>query len=107
IEEQLERRYDDFHQKRTELQQHVYLRDLQERNEVLFYRLMRAHVAEMMPLVYTPVVGEACQRFSRIYRKPRGLFLGYEHRDRLDELLANRPYRDVDVIVATDGERVL
>jgi malate dehydrogenase (oxaloacetate-decarboxylating) len=107
IDEQLQRRYADFHQKRTELQQHVYLRDLQDRNEVLFYRLMRAHIAEMMPLVYTPVVGEACALFSRIYRKPRGLFLSYEHRDRLDALLDNRPYRDVGVIVVTDGERIL
>jgi malate dehydrogenase (oxaloacetate-decarboxylating) len=107
LDEQLARRYDDFGAKRTELQQHVYLRDLQDRNEVLFYRLMSAHVAEMMPLIYTPTVGEACQHFSRIYRKPRGLFLSYEHRDRLDDLLANRPYRDVDVIVVTDGERIL
>ena len=60
IEEQLDRRYDDFQEKRTELQQHVYLRDLQDRNEVLFYALMRAHIAEMMPLIYTPVVGAAC-----------------------------------------------
>ncbi|MDR3634936.1 MAG: NAD-dependent malic enzyme [Isosphaeraceae bacterium] len=107
LEEQLARRYEDFRQKRTELQQHVYLRDLQDRNEVLFYRLMHTHVAEMMPLIYTPVVGEACQLFSRIYRKPRGLFLSYEHRHNLDALLANRPYRDVDVIVVTDGERIL
>ena len=107
IEEQLQRRYEDFRQKRTELQQHVYLRDLQDRNEVLFYRLMRTHVAEMMPIIYTPVVGEACQLFSRIYRKPRGLFLSYEDRGQLEAVLSNRLYRDVDVIVATDGERIL
>lgn len=107
IEEQIERRLGDFRQKRTELQQHVYLRDLQDRNEVLFYALMRSHIAEMMPLIYTPVVGEACQHFSHIYRKPRGLFLAYEHRDRIEALLANRPFRGVDVIVVTDGERIL
>jgi malate dehydrogenase (oxaloacetate-decarboxylating) len=107
IEEQLDRRYRDFQQRRTDLQQHVYLRDLQDRNEVLFYRLMRDHIAEMMPLIYTPVVGEACQLFSRIYRKPRGLFLSYENRGELDAILANRPFREVDVIVATDGERIL
>jgi malate dehydrogenase (oxaloacetate-decarboxylating) len=107
LEEQLERRYADFQQKRTELQQHIYLRDLQDRNEVLFYRLLLDHVAEMLPLIYTPVVGEACQYFSRIFRKPRGLYLSHRHRDRLDTLLANRPYRDVDVIVVTDGERIL
>jgi len=107
IDEQLERRYRDFQQKRTELQQHIYLRDLQDRNEVLFYRLMSDHIAEMMPLIYTPVVGEACQHFSKIYRKPRGLFLSYEHRHEIDTILENRPYRDVDVIVVTDGERIL
>jgi malate dehydrogenase (oxaloacetate-decarboxylating) len=105
IEEQLERRYQDFAAKRSDLQQHVYLRDLQDRNEVLFYALMRAHIAEMMPLVYTPVVGEACAHFSRIYRKPRGLFLSY--RDEIDAILQNRLYREVDVIVVTDGERIL
>jgi malate dehydrogenase (oxaloacetate-decarboxylating) len=107
LEEQLERRYDDFQEKRTALQQHVYLRDLQDRNEVLFYALMHAHIAEMMPLIYTPVVGEACAHFSRIYRKPRGLFISYEHRGDVDAILANRPFAAVDVIVVTDGERIL
>jgi malate dehydrogenase (oxaloacetate-decarboxylating) len=107
LEEQLTRRYDDFREKRSPLQQHVYLRDLQDRNEVLFYALMRAHIAEMMPLVYTPVVGEACAHFSRIYRKPRGLFVSYEHRDEMDTILANRLFAAVDVIVVTDGERIL
>jgi malate dehydrogenase (oxaloacetate-decarboxylating) len=107
ISEQLARRYDDFRRQGTDLHRHVYLRALQDRNEVLFYRLMADHVAEMMPLIYTPTVGEACRLFSRIYCKPRGLFLGYEHRDRLDDLLANRPFRDVDVVVVTDGERIL
>ena len=107
IDEQLERRYRDFLEKRTELQQHVYLRDLQDRNEVLFYRLLAGHIAEMMPLIYTPVVGEACRHFSRIYRRPRGLFLSAERRDELEAILDNRPFREVDVIVVTDGERIL
>lgn len=107
IEEQLDRRYRDFSEKRTELQQHVYLRDLQDRNEVLFYRLLRDHLNEMMPLIYTPVVGEACRHFSRIYRRPRGLFVTGERVDEIGEILANRPFRKVDVIVATDGERIL
>jgi malate dehydrogenase (oxaloacetate-decarboxylating) len=107
IEEQLDRRYRDFLERRTELQQHVYLRDLQDRNEVLFYRLMAEHIAEMMPLIYTPVVGEACRHFSRIYRRPRGLFLSAERIDELESILANRPFRQVDVIVVTDGERIL
>ena len=107
IDEQLDRRYNDFSQRRTPLQQHVYLRDLQDRNEVLFYRLIRDHIAEMMPLIYTPVVGEACQQFSHIYRKPRGLFISYDRREDIGEVLANRPFREVDVIVVTDGERIL
>jgi malate dehydrogenase (oxaloacetate-decarboxylating) len=107
ISEQLERRYGDFLEKRSELQQHVYLRDLQDRNEVLFYHLMAEHIAEMMPLIYTPVVGEACRHFSRIYRRPRGLFLSAERPELLASTLANRPYREVDVIVVTDGERIL
>ncbi len=107
IEEQLDRRYTDFLQRRTPLQQHVYLRDLQDRNEILFYRLLRDHIAEMMPLIYTPVVGEACEQFSHIYRKPRGLFVSYDRRDEIGEVLANRPFREVDVIVVTDGERIL
>src|ERR1044072_2998203 len=68
---------------------------------------MQEHIAEMMPLIYTPTVGEACQFFSRIYRRPRGLFVSYDHQDDLGEILANRPCRQVDVIVATDGERIL
>jgi malate dehydrogenase (oxaloacetate-decarboxylating) len=107
IDEQLDRRYRDFRDRRTDLQQHVYLRDLQDRNEVLFYRLMAEHISEMMPLIYTPVVGEACRHFSRIYRRPRGLFLSAERRDELESILANRPFREVDVVVVTDGERIL
>jgi malate dehydrogenase (oxaloacetate-decarboxylating) len=107
IDEQLARRYGGFQERRTALQQHIYLRALQDRNEVLFYRLVHDHIGEMMSLIYTPVVGEACQHFSQIYRKSRGLFLSYEHREELDAILANRPFRDVDVIVVTDGERVL
>ena len=63
------------------------LNGLQDRNETLFYRLMMEHLAEMMPLIYTPVVAEACQRFSDIYRRPRGLFIAYPERDRIDEML--------------------
>ena len=99
IEEQLARRYGGFQDKRTPIDRHIYLRALQDRNEVLFYRLVHDHIGEMISLIYTPVVGEACQHFSRIYRKSRGLFLSYEQRDRLDAILANRPFRDVDVIV--------
>ena len=107
IEEQLDRRYRDFLDRKNELHRHIYLRDLQDRNEVLFYKLMAEHISEMMPLIYTPVVGEACRYFSRIYRRPRGLFLSATHKDKLVSILENRPFRDVDIIVVTDGERIL
>ena len=80
---------------------------MQDRNETLFYRLLRDHIAETMPIVYTPTVGEACQRFSEIYRRPRGLFVSYPDREHLREVLRNRPHRDPDVIVVTDGQRIL
>jgi len=107
LDEQLARRYGDFQQRNSKLLQHMYLRDLQDRNEVLFYSLMKGHIAEMMPLIYTPVVGEACQHFSKVYRNPRGLFLSYHYREEMETILKNRPFRDVDVIVVTDGERIL
>ena len=69
------------------LARHIYLRALQDTNEVLFYKLVTDHVEEMLPIVYTPTIGLACQQFSHIYRRPRGLFLSYPHRDRLAEIL--------------------
>ena len=80
---------------------------MQDTNEVLFYRLLLDHIEEMTPIVYTPVVALACQQFSHIYRRPRGLFISYPLRDSIPELLRNRPNREVDVIVVTDGERIL
>jgi malate dehydrogenase (oxaloacetate-decarboxylating) len=106
-DEQLARTYDAFRATGSEIAQHIYLRALQDRNETLFYRLLMAHLAEMMPVIYTPVVADACQRFSEIYRRPRGLFISYPERDRIDEILANWGAEQVDVIVVTDGERVL
>ncbi|MFE3031768.1 NAD-dependent malic enzyme [Streptomyces canus] len=89
------------------LNRHIYLRQLQDTNEVLFYGLLTRHLEEMLPVVYTPTVGEACRRFSEIYRRPRGLFLTYEDRHRFREILRNRPGGEVDVIVVTDGQRIL
>src|SRR5208282_3737914 len=83
------------------------LRALQDTNEVLFYRLLLEHVDEMLPVVYTPVVAQGCQEFSHIYRRPRGLFVPYPLRDSIPSLLEHRPNREVDVIVVTDGERIL
>ena len=83
------------------------LRALQDTNETLFYRLVSDHIEEMLPILYTPTVGVACQYFSEIYRRPRGLFISYPDRDHIGEILHNRPRREVDVIVVTDGQRVL
>ena len=91
----------------TDLGRHIYLRAFQDTNEILFYRLLLNHIEEMLPIVYTPTVGQACQQFSHIYRRNRGLFVSYPHRDDIRTLLRNRPNREVDVIVVTDGERIL
>ncbi|MEI7638721.1 MAG: NAD-dependent malic enzyme, partial [Syntrophus sp. (in: bacteria)] len=107
IQEQLARTYDAFQDMETDLHKHINLRQLQDTNEVLFYRLLSEHIEEMLPIVYTPTVGMGCQRFSHIYRRPRGLFISYPNRYRIREMLINRQHRDVDVIVVTDGERIL
>ena len=107
LEQQVEHCWSEFSTRRDDLDKHVYLRALQDRNETLFYRVLREHIPDAMPIVYTPTVGEACQRFSEIYQRPRGLFVGYPDREGLHEVLRNRPQRDVDVIVVTDGQRIL
>ena len=107
IEEQVARAYGAYKRKDDDLERHIYLRALQDTNEVLFYRLLLDHIEEMTPMVYTPVVALACQQFSQIYRRPRGLFISYPLRDSIPKLLRDRPNREVDVIVVTDGERIL
>ncbi|OUC95494.1 NAD-dependent malic enzyme [Streptomyces swartbergensis] len=109
LDEQVARAYEAFHGYDKPLNRHIYLRQLQDTNEVLFYRLVTEYLEELLPVVYTPTVGEACQRFSEIYRRPRGLFLTWEDRHRFRDILRNRPHRDedVDVIVVTDGQRIL
>jgi len=107
LEQQSRRCYMAFCRKQDDLERHIYLRALQDTDETLFYRLLLDHVEQMLPIVYTPVVAKACAEFSHIYRRPRGLFIAYPLRDRIRELLANRPHLDVDVIVVTDGERIL
>ncbi len=106
IGQQLARTYENFSAKSANLERFIYLASLQDRNETLFYRLLSEYIDEMMPVVYTPVVGEACQKFSHIYRRGRGLYLPYAQRGRMEEILANVP-REPAVIVATDGERIL
>jgi malate dehydrogenase (oxaloacetate-decarboxylating) len=107
LDQQAVRAYEAFRRKDDDLERHIYLRALQDTNEVLFYRLMVDHIEEMTPLVYTPVVAQACEQFSHIYRRPRGLFISYPLRDSIPTLLRNRPHSEVDVIVVTDGERIL
>ncbi|HVV99613.1 MAG TPA: NAD-dependent malic enzyme, partial [Planctomycetaceae bacterium] len=107
LEDQVIRAYQAYKHKDDDLERHIYLRALQDTNEVLFYRLLLEHIEEMMPIVYTPVVGLACQEFSHIYRRPRGMFISYPLRDSIPALLRSRPNREVDVIVVTDGERIL
>ncbi len=107
LDEQVIRAYQAYTRKDDDLERHIYLRALQDTNEVLFYRLLLDHIEEMTPMVYTPVVAQACQEFSHIYRRPRGLFIPYPLRDSIPDLLRNRPDPEVDVIVVTDGERIL
>ncbi|STX28111.1 malate dehydrogenase [Legionella beliardensis] len=107
IEQQRARSYEAFKNKKTELEQYIYLRDLQDSNETLYYSLLIEHITEIMPVVYTPVVGEACQSFSHIYRRPRGIFIAYPYKDRIDQILANPRFDSVKAIVVSDGERIL
>src|SRR5579862_8260495 len=107
LDEQVTRAYEAYKRKSEDLERHIYLRALQDTNEVLFYRLLLDHIEEMTPMVYTPVVALACQQFSHIYRRPRGLFISYPLRDSIPAILRNRPNPEVDVIVVTDGERIL
>ncbi len=107
LDEQVARAYGAYKRKDDDLERHIYLRALEDTNEVLFYRLLLDHIEEMTPIVYTPVVALGCQQFSQIYRRPRGLFISYPLRDSIPALLRNRPHLEVDVIVVTDGERIL
>ena len=107
MEEQRKRSYDAFCGKNSDIEKYIYLRDLQDSNETLFYSLLTTHVTEMLPIVYTPVVGEGCQRFSHTYRRPRGVFIAYPYKDRIDEILAYPHFDSIEVIVVSDGERIL
>ena len=106
-EVQLERIYGNYRQKTSNLERYIHLVSLQDRNETAFYKLLGEHLVEMMPIIYTPVVGEACQAYSRIYRRPRGLYIAYPQREAIDTALANLSEQDVGIIVVTDGERIL
>ncbi len=107
MRQQMDRTYENFKAKTTSLEKFIYLTSLQDRNETLFYRLALEHIDEMMPIVYTPVVGEACQKYHHIYRRGRGLYIAYEDRHRIEEILLNAGIPHPSVIVVTDGERIL
>ncbi len=107
LDEQVARAYMQFGKFDTPLTKHIWLRAIQDTNETLFYRLIQDHVEEMLPIIYTPTVGDACEHFSDIYRVSRGLFVAYEDRHRMDEMLRCVTKQHVKVIVVTDGERIL
>jgi malate dehydrogenase (oxaloacetate-decarboxylating) len=107
LDEQVGRRLQALRQLPNDFARYVFLRGLQDTNEVLFYALLVRDFAEMLPIVYTPTVGLGCQQFSRIFRKPRGLFLSIPHQERIRSILANPRFNSVEAIVVTDGERIL
>lgn len=108
LEQQVVRCLDAYSAKEDPLEKHIYLRALQDRNEVLFYRFIIDNLVDILPIIYTPVVGQACELFSHIYRQPRGVFLSYPERDKLDSIVQNiASTRSIKVIVVTDGERIL
>lgn len=106
-DEQVMRVMENLRAKTTDLERYIFLVSLQDRNETLFYRVVMDNINEMMPIIYTPVVGLACQRFGHIFRRPRGLYLSANDRGHMAEILQNWPHQDVRMIVVTDGERIL
>lgn len=107
IDEQAERAYQQYLEAESHNARHIYLRNIQDTNETLFYYLLKKHLPEMLPIVYTPVVGAACEKFSWIYRRARGVFISWPDRDRIDDILHDIPRHNIKVIVVTDGERIL
>ncbi len=107
LEEQAERAYEQYRRYTIDLSRHLYLYNLHERNEVLFYKLVSDHLDEMMPIIYTPTVGNAVQQFSREFRSPRGLYLSIPDRKDMASILDNRTHSEIDLIVVSDGSGVL
>jgi len=107
IEDQIERSYLNFSQKRTPLEKYEALMGIMSRNELLFYQFVSRYASEMLPILYTPTVGEAAMKYSRIYFHQRGLYLSYQLQDKMDEMIGNFYQDQIDVIVVTDGERIL
>ena len=107
IEEQSLRAYHQLSSFTDDMDKHIYLRNIQDTNETLFHHLIDQHIEEVMPLIYTPTVGQACEKFSQIYRRKRGIFISYPERHKIDDMLQNATKQKVKVIVVTDGERIL
>lgn len=107
IEVQHQRAYRTFLSKKTPLEKYIDLRDLQDANETLFYNLVSEHLEEILPFIYTPTVGEGCLHFSHFYRRPRGVFISYPTRDRIEQILSLPRFDHTEVIVVSDGERIL
>ncbi|HEX4086941.1 MAG TPA: NAD-dependent malic enzyme [Chthoniobacteraceae bacterium] len=107
MENQAARVLENLRKKPNDLEKYIYLLSLEDRNETLFYRVVLENIEEMMPLIYTPTVGQACQAYGHIFRRPRGLFIGADDRGRIAEVMKHWPRRDVRIIVVTDGERIL
>jgi hypothetical protein len=107
IEEQQARVLENYKHKPNALEKYIFMIALQDRNETLFYRTVIDNIYEMMPIIYTPTVGEACAKFGHIFRQPRGLYVSTKHKGRIAKVLRNWPEKDVGVIVVTDGERIL
>ena len=107
MEEQVLRVMGNYNRKTTDLEKYIFLVALQDRNQTLFYRVLTDHLEEMMPIIYTPTVGLACQEFVHIFRRPKGIFVSDKNKGRFSEILQNWPNKEVRVIVITDGERIL
>ncbi|GAA0518015.1 NAD-dependent malic enzyme [Tatumella terrea] len=107
IEEQAERAWQQYQEFKNNIDKHVFLRNIQDTNETLFYRVLADHLQEVMPIIYTPTVGTACEQFSDIYRRARGVFISYPNREHIEDMLQNATKQNVKVIVVTDGERIL
>ncbi len=107
LEEQMKRRYENFQHKSDQLSKYTFLAALQNRNEILFYRLVYEHLSEMVPLIYTPTVGDVSLHFSTLYRQHRGVYFSYPLQDKIHEVIDRISNKEVDVIVVTDGERIL
>lgn len=106
-EKQVERILENFHRKPNDLEKYILLIGLQDRNEQLFYRVVMENIDVMMPIIYTPTVGQACQEYGHIFRRPRGMYITIKDKGRVASLLKNWPHEDVRAIVVTDGERIL